>query len=53
MHANYPGGLGAYVSKGVALLQAAEKGDNPLEGWVPKVPEGVKLDFCSSEYIQL
>ena len=38
-------------SRGWATLQPAAAGSNPYEGYVPEVPEGVKLDFGSPQFI--
>eukprot|EP00891_Asterochloris_glomerata_P001430 jgi/Astpho2/1430/e_gw1.00025.17.1_t len=47
----YAGGLRAYLHHARQLLQAAKDGSNPYEGYVPEVPEGVKLDFGSPQFI--
>lgn len=52
---NYPGGIAAYISTARRLLGQSQRGENPLEGWTPSVPnEGFDLDpgtpdFSSAE----
>ena len=36
---NYPGGLSAYLRSARTLLSQAVKGENPLAGWSPSVPD--------------
>ena len=50
LNASYPGGLKAYCDSAKTLLAASARGDNPLEGWVPSVPEGESLRFGSKEW---
>mmetsp|Transcript_16645 Transcript_16645/g.54200 ORF Transcript_16645/g.54200 Transcript_16645/m.54200 type:complete len:614 (+) Transcript_16645:70-1911(+) len=50
LNKSYPGGLEAYVESAKSLLAASARGDNPLEGWVPSVPEGESLEFGSPEW---
>jgi UDP-sugar pyrophosphorylase len=38
LDANYPGGLAAYIQSARKLLGMAQRGENPLAGWVPSVP---------------
>lgn len=42
---NYSGGLLQYVKNAKILLEESRKGSNPLDGYVPKVPSGERLDF--------
>ncbi|KAJ1380066.1 nucleotide-diphospho-sugar transferase, partial [Ochromonadaceae sp. CCMP2298] len=49
LNKGYPGGLLAYTTNARGLLQSAKRGDNPFEGWTPKVPEGVRLDPATEE----
>ena len=36
---SYPGGLVAYVASARRLLSQSQKGENPLSGWTPSVPD--------------
>lgn len=44
--AAYPGGLRAYITNARRLLDAACRGDNPYDGYVPEVPSGVTLSVA-------
>ncbi|KAL1521263.1 hypothetical protein AB1Y20_020932 [Prymnesium parvum] len=53
LDANYPGGLAAYVSSARRLLGLSQRGENPMEGWQPSVPEeGVDLQPGTPAYEQ-
>ncbi|GBG31772.1 UDP-sugar pyrophosphorylase 1 [Hondaea fermentalgiana] len=45
LNANYPGGLPAYVRRARDLLEKSKRGDNPFEGYTPKIPECVTFPF--------
>jgi len=45
-------GLQDYITRAKVLLASSLSGDNPLEGWTPRVPEGIILDPESKEGIQ-
>lgn len=49
LHASYnlPGGLSAYLKNARTLLASSRSGENPLDGYVPEVPEGVVLEPLS------
>eukprot|EP00966_Prymnesium_polylepis_P246257 5695861-Prymnesium_polylepis.1 len=45
LDANYPGGLAAYIESARRLLGQSQRGENPLGGWTPSVPNaGFDLD---------
>ena len=45
LDANYPGGLAAYIESARRLLGQSQRGENPLDGWTPSVPDsGFDLD---------
>ena len=48
--AAYPGGLAAYITKAVDLLESSAAGENPFEGFTPSVPEGEDLLYGDEEY---
>ena len=50
---SYPGGLLRYVANARSLLADSKAGTNPLDGYVPKVPEGVRLDPSSPDFWQM
>ena len=39
LDASYPGGIAAYVASARKLLGQSQRGENPLGGWAPSVPE--------------
>jgi UDP-sugar pyrophosphorylase len=39
LEANYPGGLAAYIRSARNLLGQSVRGENPLQGWSPSVPD--------------
>lgn len=44
------GGLAGYIENAKVLLENSRKGDNPLEGWQPSVPEGQLFELGTTEY---
>lgn len=50
LNEQYPGGLSAYVANARRLLDASRRGENPYEGFTPRVPDGQKLEFASPEF---
>ena len=36
---SYPGGMAAYVLSARKLLGESQRGENPLDGWTPSVPD--------------
>eukprot|EP01084_Bolivina_argentea_P038722 71612_1 len=46
----YPGGLEAYLSKAKTLMKQSANGDNPYEGYKPKVPNGQSVMYGSPEF---
>ena len=51
LEANYPGGLPAYIRSARNLLGQSVRGENPLEGWSPSVPDdGFDLRPGSDEF---
>lgn len=42
----YPGGLKMYVENAKRLLLSSKNGENPYEGFVPKVPHGKNMVFA-------
>jgi len=52
-NSQYLGGLKAYVSNAKRLLMASKRGDNPYEGFIPKVPDGIDLRFGDSLFRQM
>ena len=47
----YPSnGLVGYLTNAKSLLEKSRKGDNPLEGWVPSVPQGELFDMGSKDF---
>lgn len=53
LNRSYSGGLRQYIINARQLLEDSRTGKNPLEGYVPAVPTGIKLDFGSDEYQHL
>lgn len=52
LDAAYPGGMSRYIENARALLDAARRGDNPFEGFVPHVPEGVALTLGDDDFLR-
>ena len=50
LDAEYPGGLKTFLATAKDLLEASSSGRNTLEGHVPSVPKGERLNFGSEEY---
>ena len=47
----YPsGGLVGYVKNAKELLEKSKRGENPLEGWVPSVPNGEMFEIGTESY---
>lgn len=44
------GGLEGYIKNARKLLENSKKGVNPLDGWVPSVPQGENFELGSKEY---
>jgi len=47
----YAGGLKAYIFNAKELLAASARGDNPFDGYTPAVPQGVSLEYGSTEFV--
>lgn len=47
---NCAGGITGYLKRARILLAASRAGENPFEGWYPKIPEGVKLEPFTEQY---
>ncbi|KAJ1410383.1 udp-n-acetylglucosamine diphosphorylase, partial [Ochromonadaceae sp. CCMP2298] len=47
---SYRGGISCYVKNAKVLLKSAKMGENPLAGWTPTVPTGVKLEPVTQAY---
>lgn len=53
LDSNYPGGLGSYIRNARELLQASARGENPLAGWTPSVPEdGFQPEVGSEDFLE-
>ncbi len=46
------GGLFAYLKRAKELLAASQRGDNPFDGWLPEVPDGVSLNPEHDSYYE-
>mmetsp|Transcript_19246 Transcript_19246/g.34308 ORF Transcript_19246/g.34308 Transcript_19246/m.34308 type:complete len:120 (-) Transcript_19246:9-368(-) len=46
----YPGGLEAYINNAQKLLESSKAGENPYDGYVPRVPEGERLQTATSQF---
>eukprot|EP00965_Chrysotila_dentata_P024983 828294-Pleurochrysis_carterae.AAC.1 len=46
------GGIFGYISRARTLLSASADGTNPLEGYVPSVPDGISLDLASADFVK-
>ncbi len=47
----YPsGGLVGYVKNAKELLEKSKRGENPLEGWVPSVPDGEMFEIGTDNF---
>lgn len=49
----YPGGISKYVSNARGLLEDSRKGVNPYDGWIPSVPEGIRLTQGTKDFTEL
>jgi UDP-sugar pyrophosphorylase len=47
---SYPGGLAGYISNARKLLEEAQKGENPFDGFTPQQPDSVDLTEFNDEY---
>jgi len=48
----YPdGGLIGYLNNAVDLLEKSRRGENPLEGWTPSVPQGEAFTVGSESFL--
>ena len=52
LDSSYPGGIQTYVQNARRLLADSKAGVNPLEGWMPAVPDGAKLRFGSDAFLE-
>lgn len=50
LDAAYSGGLQAYIGNARKLLQAAQRGENPLSGYTPTVPTGERLTYGDERF---
>jgi len=50
LDAKYVGGLSTYRANAIGLLASSAAGENPLEGFVPSVPEGAVLSAHSEPF---
>eukprot|EP00980_Cylindrotheca_fusiformis_P008654 scaffold1844_cov124-Cylindrotheca_fusiformis.AAC.3 len=50
LNSGYPGGLREYITKAKKLLESSKQGANPLDGFVPSVPEGEKFQLGTEDY---
>jgi len=49
---SYPdGGLVGYLTNAVGLLEKSRRGENPLEGWSPSVPNGEAFEVGTEAYL--
>ena len=46
------GGLVGYLSNAVKLLELSRRGENPLEGWTPSVPQGEAFEVGTTEFLE-
>jgi UDP-sugar pyrophosphorylase len=53
LHGSYPGGIPAYISSAKGHLAASKSGENPMDGFMPKVPEGKNVVFPSKQFSAL
>ncbi|GAB4862109.1 hypothetical protein Ancab_037361 [Ancistrocladus abbreviatus] len=52
LNASYPGGLATYVKNARELLADSKAGNNPYDGFTPKVPTGENLTFADNNFIK-
>ena len=51
MDAAYPSnGLAGYISNARELLEKSRRGENPLEGWAPSVPQGEMFEIGTKDF---
>ncbi len=51
MDKTYPsGGLVGYIKNARELLAKSKRGENPLEGWTPSVPDGEMFEIGTESY---
>lgn len=49
---SYPdGGLVGYLQNAVELLEKSRRGENPLEGWSPSVPQGETFEVGTEAFL--
>ena len=49
---SYPdGGLVGYLTNAVGLLEKSRRGENPLEGWKPSVPQGEAFEVGTAAFL--
>ena len=49
---SYPdGGLVGYLQNAVELLEKSRRGENPLEGWSPSVPQGETYEVGTEAFL--
>jgi len=49
LDANYPGGIVEYINKSKVLLEKSKNGENPFDGYTPKVPRAFKFPFSATD----
>lgn len=45
-----PGGIKDYLKRARRLLQASKSNENPFEGWIPSIPQGIHLEPFTPTY---
>eukprot|EP00002_Diphylleia_rotans_P041041 TRINITY_DN9883_c0_g1_i1.p1 TRINITY_DN9883_c0_g1~~TRINITY_DN9883_c0_g1_i1.p1 ORF type:complete len:584 (-),score=131.60 TRINITY_DN9883_c0_g1_i1:115-1866(-) len=50
LDSKYPGGLAGYQQNAIRLLASSKAGENPFDGYTPKIPVGEKLDTLSPAF---
>ena len=53
LNATTPGGLVDYCRRARKFLHESKMGVNPYDGYIPSVPQGVKVDIYSDEFNKL
>jgi len=49
---NYPEGLAVHQKNAKALLEKSARGENPFDGFVPELPEGVQIKGVNDDFIE-